>query len=62
MLCCMEDFFYVLVLDVSRFSLLCSQTRFITKRKEIEVKSVYLNLDIDKVAGLPGFRTFSGAE
>ena len=47
--------------NVSRFSRLCSQTRFITKRKEI-VKSVYLNLSIDKVEGLPGFRTFSGAK
>ena len=46
--------------NVSRFYRLCSQARFITKRKEI-VKSVYLNLGIDKVEGLPGFHTFSGA-
>ena len=33
-----------------------------TKRKEIDVKSVFLNLGRDKIAGLPGFHTFSGAD
>ena len=61
MLCCKEIFFYGLVLDESRFSRLCSQTRFITKRKEIDVKTVYLNVGREKVADLPGFHTFSGA-
>ena len=34
------------------FSRLCLETRLITKRKEIDVKSVYLYLGSDKVAGL----------
>ena len=62
MLCCQEIFFYALVLDISRFSRVFSETRFMTKRKEIDVKSVFLNLGRDKIAGLPGFHTFSGAD
>ena len=49
MLCYTEIFSDDLVFNVSRFSRLCSQTRFITKQKEIDVKSVYLNLGRDKV-------------
>ena len=52
MLCCKEFFFYPLVFNVSMFSRLCLETRLITKRKEIDVKSVYLYLGSDKVAGL----------
>ena len=62
MLCCIEVFLYVLVLHISRFSRLCSQTRFITKLKEIEVKCVYLNLGSDKVADFPGSRTTLGTD
>ena len=58
----MRCFFYGLVFNASRFSCLCSQTRFITKQKEIDVKSVYLNRGSGEVAGLPGFHTFSGAD
>ena len=61
-LCCKDIFFYVLVFNVSRFSRLCSQARFITKQKEIDVKSVYLNLGSDKVQALPVFHTFSGTD
>ena len=62
MLCCKEIFFYPLVFNVSIFSRLCLETRLITKRKEIDVKSVYLNLASDKIAGLPVLHTFSGAD
>ena len=62
MLCCKDIFLYVLVLDVGKFYRLCSQTRFIMNQKEIDVKSVYLNLETDKVADLPGFHTFSGED
>ena len=60
MLCYTEIFSDDLVFNVSRFSRLCSQTRFITKQKEIDVKSVYLNLGRDKVVALPIFSTYSG--
>ena len=33
----------------------------IKNRIEIDLKSVYLNLDSDKVSDLPGSHTFSGA-
>ena len=33
-----------------------------TKRKEIDVKSVYLNLGSDKVEALPVFHTFSSTD
>ena len=56
MLCYTEIFSDDLVFNVSRFSRLCSQTRFITKQKEIDVKSVYLNLGRDKVVALYLFR------
>ena len=61
-LCCKDIFCYVLVFNVSRFSRLCSQARFITKQKEIDVKSVYLNLGSDKVPALPVFHTFAGTD
>ena len=38
---------FVSIFYRSRFYRLCSQTRFLTKRKEIDVKSVYLNLGSD---------------
>ena len=60
MLFCKEIFTHDLVFNVSRFFRLCLQTRFITKRKEIDVKSVYLNFGSDKVATLSIFHTFSG--
>ena len=62
MLRCKEIFFHDPVFNVSKFSRLCSQTRFITKQKEIVVNSVYVNLGSDKVASLPGFHAFSGAD
>ena len=40
----------------------CSQTQFITKQKEIDVKSVYINRGSGEVGVLPGFHTFSGAD
>ena len=55
-----EIFFHNLIFDVSRFSRLCSQIRFIAKRKEIDAKSVYLNFGSDKVAALPILYTYSG--
>ena len=62
MLCCKEIFFQDLVFNVSRLTRLCSQTRFIAKQKEIDVKSFYLNLGSDKVAVLPVFHIFSGTD
>ena len=62
MLCCKQIFFYLLALNISRFFRVCSETRFITKRKEIDIKSAYLNLGSDTVAGLPVLHTFSGAD
>ena len=58
MLCCGEIFFHALVFNASRFSRLRSQTRLITKQKEIDVKSVYLNLGSDKMAGPSYFPYF----
>ena len=50
-------------MHVSRFSRLCLQTRFIRKKnKQIDVKSVKSDVKSDKVAGLPDFHTFSGAD
>ena len=59
---CKEIFFHDLVFNVSRFSRLCSQTRLITKRNEIDVKSVYLNVGSDKVVAFPVFHNFSGVD
>ena len=63
-LCCAvrRFFFHDPVFNVSRFSRLCSQTRFTTKRKEIDAKLVYLNFGSDKEAALPLFHTFSGTD
>ena len=36
------DFFFVLVLDVNRFSRQCLQTRSIPKRKENDVKNLFI--------------------
>ena len=62
MLCCLDIVFYGLVFNASRFSWLCSHTRFITKQKETDVKSAYLNRGSGEVVGLPGFHTFSGSD
>ena len=59
MLCYAEIFVHDLVFNVSRFSCLCLQTRFIAERKAIDVKSVYLSLGSDKVASLQVFYNYS---
>ena len=59
MLCNKETFFDDLVLDIRRFSRLCLQIRFIMKRQETDLKTFYLNLGSDKIAGLSGFLNFS---
>ena len=53
---------YVLVLDVSRFSRLRSQTRSMTKQNETDINSVYLIIGRYTVTGLPGFHALLGAD
>ena len=52
----------VLVLAVRRYPDLCEATRFITRRKVINLKHLFLCLGKDKASSLPGFHAFSGAD